>query len=169
MVAEEANIVVVTDANVMINFIHIGRLDLLAKLPGMRFVVPEDAVAEITDAAQATDLRAALEKGRLDEVRMTDAEEIRRYAELAATLGRGESACPAMAEARGWTVASDERRAFRRTAVARIGEQRLLTTPALMVHAIQAGLATVAEADQWKDLLEQRRFRMKFISFGELL
>lgn len=169
MVAEEANIVIVTDANVMINFIHIGRLDLLAKLPGMRFVAPEDAVAEITDAAQATDLHAALEKGGLDEVRMTDAEEIRRYAELAATLGRGESACLAIAEARGWTVASDERRAFRRTAVARLGEQRLLTTPALMVHAIQAGLATVAEADQWKDLLEQRRFRMKFTSFGELL
>jgi hypothetical protein len=38
-----------------------------------------------------------------------------------------------------------------------------------MVRAIQAGLATVAEADQWKGLLEQRRFRMKFAFFGELL
>jgi predicted nucleic acid-binding protein len=169
VVAEEAIVVVVTDANVMINFIHIGRLDLLANLPGMRFVVPEQVVAEITDTSQAAALHAALENSELDEMCMTDAEEISRYAELAATLGRGESACLTIAEARGWTVASDERRAFRRTAVARLGEQRLLTTPALMVHAIQARLATVAEADQWKDLLEQRRFRMKFTSFGELL
>jgi len=168
-VVGEDIVVVVTDANVMINFIHIGRLDLLAKLPGMRFVVPEHVVAEITDATQADALRAALDAGGLDEVRMTDADEISRYAELAATLGRGESACLAMAEARGWTVASDERRAFRRTAVDRLGEQRLLTTPALIVHAIRAGLVTVAKADQWKRLLEQRRFRMKFASFGELL
>ncbi len=167
MVEEE--IVVVTDANVMINFIHIGRLELLARLPGLRFVVPEHVVAEITDAAQAAELRAALERGDVDEVRMTDAVEIARFAALTETLGRGESACLALAEARGWAVASDERRAFHRTAVERIGEDRLLSTPALILRAIRAGLATVAEADDWKALLEQRRFRMKFASFGDLL
>ena len=167
MVAEET--VVVIDANVMINFIHIGRLDLLARLPGLRFVVPEHVVTEITDATQAAELRAVLERGDVEEVRMTDAAEIARFAALTETLGRGESACLALAEARGWTVASDERRAFRRTAVERIGEDRLLTTPALILRAIRAGLATVAEADGWKARLEQRRFRMKFASFEELL
>ena len=167
MVAAET--VVVMDANVMINFIHIGRLELLARLPGLRFVVPEHVVAEITDVAQAAELRAAVARGDVGEVRMTNAAEIARFAALTETLGRGESACLALAEKRGWTVASDERRAFRRTAVERIGEDRLLTTPALILRAICAGLATVAEADGWKALLEQRRFRMKFASFAELL
>jgi len=167
VVAEET--IVVTDANVMINFIHIGRLELLARLPGLRFVVPEHVVAEVTDAAQAAELHAAVERGDVDEVRMTDAAAITRFAALTETLGRGESACLALAEMRGWAVASDERRAFRRTAVEYIGEDRLLTTPALILRAIRAGLATVAEADDWKVLLEQRRFRMKFASFGDLL
>jgi len=74
-----------------------------------------------------------------------------------------------MAESRGWMVASDERRAFRRTAIDGLGEQRLLTTPELIVRAIRAGLATVAEADQWKHVLEQKRFKLRFGSFGELL
>ncbi|RME42013.1 MAG: hypothetical protein D6791_18780, partial [Chloroflexi bacterium] len=154
-------IVVVSDANVVINFIHIDRLDLLARLPEMHFVVPEQVVAEITDAAQAGQLREALTRGDLDKVRMTDTAEIARYAELARTLGRGESACLALAEARGWALASDERRAFRRAAVEGIDERRLLTTPALILCAIRTGLVTVAEADSWKALLERRRFRMK--------
>ncbi len=36
--------VVVTDTNILINLIHIGRLDLLGKLPPYSFVVPEEVV-----------------------------------------------------------------------------------------------------------------------------
>jgi len=166
---EEDTVIVVADANVIINFIHIGRLDLLAKLPGLRFAAPEHVVAEVTDAAQAAALRAAIERGELEKANITESQEIARYAQLTETLGKGESACLAMAESRGWMVASDERRAFRRTAIDGLGEQRLLTTPELIVRAIRAGLATVAEADQWKHVLEQKRFKLRFGSFGELL
>jgi hypothetical protein len=38
--------VVVTDANILINLIHVGRLDLLGKLPPYSFVVPEEVVKE---------------------------------------------------------------------------------------------------------------------------
>ena len=33
--------VVVTDANVLINFMHVGRLSLCAELPNLEFVVPD--------------------------------------------------------------------------------------------------------------------------------
>ncbi len=33
--------VVVTDANVLINFMHVGRLSLCADLPNLEFVVPD--------------------------------------------------------------------------------------------------------------------------------
>jgi rRNA-processing protein FCF1 len=39
--------VVVTDANVLINLIHAGRLDLLGSLTPFEFVIPDHVIAEI--------------------------------------------------------------------------------------------------------------------------
>ncbi len=169
MDGEEDEIVAVTDASVIINFSHIEKLDMLPHLPGLRFVVPEQVAAELTDRAQAAELRRLIEDGQLESVVIGEPAEIERYAELTETLGKGESACLALAESRGWSVASDERRVFRLTAMERIGEQRLLTTPALIVRAIHARLATVAQADNWKTVLEHKRFTMKFVSFSGLV
>ena len=47
--------------------------------------------------------------------------------------------------------------------------QRLLTTPAIYLRAIRAGLLSVAEADADKALLASRRFVMRFASFADLL
>jgi hypothetical protein len=44
--------VVVTDTNILINLIHIGRLDLLGKLPPYSFVVSEEVVNEVREPAQ---------------------------------------------------------------------------------------------------------------------
>jgi len=44
--------IVVTDANIIINLIHAGRLGLMGALPPYEFVVPEDVVSEITDPDQ---------------------------------------------------------------------------------------------------------------------
>ena len=135
----------------------------------MRFVVPEHVVEEITDPVQKGALVTALNNNYLEQVVITEIEEMEGYVELHQTLGQGESACLAIAEHRGYLVSSDEKRAFRRIALERIGRHRLLTTPDLIVRAIQAGLATVAEADGWKDKLQSNRFIMKFGSFAELL
>lgn len=95
--------VVVTDANVLINLMHVARLELLAELPD-------------------------LER----------------------------------------TVASDEKRRFRREAVSRPGKDRIIGTADLFVLAINAGLITLEEADEDKAMLEDRRFRMPFSSFREM-
>ncbi|MCP4661569.1 MAG: hypothetical protein GY856_39720 [bacterium] len=44
-----------TDANILINLIHVGRLDLLDLLEAFEFVVPEPVAAEITHPPASPD------------------------------------------------------------------------------------------------------------------
>ena len=60
--------VVVTDANVLINFCHIGRLMLLGDLAPYRFMIPAEVVHEIVEPAQKADVAAALARGAIAEV-----------------------------------------------------------------------------------------------------
>lgn len=169
MADEETVCVVVSDANVIINFIHIEQLDILSALPGLKFVVPEHVVDEITDSDQKSVLEIALNNNHLEQVIITEMEEMENYVELHRILGQGEAACLAIAEHREYRVASDEKRVFRRLALERIGQNRLLTTPDLILYAIRSGLVTVTEADQWKERLQDNRFTVKFKSFADLL
>jgi len=159
--------IVVSDANVLINLMHVGRLDICGRLPGFKFVVPDHVREEITVPEQrsALDEAVALESCRI--VTITDPEDIVLFGDHTTTLGRGESACLVLSDRYGWTVASDEKKRFRREAVARIGEDRIIGTADLFTCAIQAGLLTIEEADADKALLEERRFRMPFRSFRE--
>jgi predicted nucleic acid-binding protein len=161
--------IVVTDANVLINLMHAGRLDLLGALTAFEFVVPDHVVAEITVPGQRQALQIAFTTGTLRQQSITDPSELATYAEFRRIMGSGEAACLAMAEARGWLIASDEKRRFRRVVIARLGEGRLVTTAGLFVIAIRASVISVEEADQAKEILERHRFRMVFRSFRELL
>ena len=161
--------VVVTDANVLINLIHAGRLHLLGALTAFKFVVPDHVIAEITRSAQRQALEIALTRGALSKRSITGPRELATYAELRRIMGSGEAACLAMAEARGWLIASDEKRRLRREVIAWLGEGRLVTTAGLFVIAIRAGVISVKEADQIKEILQRHRFRMAFRSFRDLL
>jgi predicted nucleic acid-binding protein len=161
---------VVLDASVVINLIHAGRLDLLGNIEGYEFVVPEQVIAlEVTYPEQAQALSAALEAGWVRRVESTDTVEIGLYAELSAVMGKGEAACLAMAAHRGWMVACDEGRRFRRQAEACIGRDRVVNTPGLIVLAIRRGLLSIEEADGIKDVLAQHRYVMPFASFRDLV
>lgn len=161
--------VVVTDANILINLIHIGGLSILGSLPQFEFVVPEEVVAEVLNPEQAASLHAAFDANHI--ARATDwyAEELLTFATLASFLGKGESACLALAQHRGWCVASDEGGAFRREAMQRIGGGRLLNTPGLLLAAIREGVMSVEDADQALEVLKLNRFRVRFLSFRDLL
>lgn len=161
--------IIVTDANILINLIHVERLELLGALSAYRFVVPDHVAVEITIPEQQQQLQGALDRHDLAQESLTTPEELALYAELHRVMGQGEAACLALAESRGWLIASDERRRFRREVFARLGEGRLVTTAGLFVLAIRAGILTVEEADQMKAVLEQRRFRMTFASFRDVL
>jgi predicted nucleic acid-binding protein len=160
---------VAIDASVLINLAIVGRLDLLRKLGEYRFVVPLDALEEVERLAQRSRVDAALERGHLSRVELAEPRVLARRAALLTELGPGESACLALAAERGWLVACDEKRAFRRIALHLLGEGRLINTAGLFVLGIRWGYWTVADADRAKDVLADNRFQMKLETFGDLL
>jgi predicted nucleic acid-binding protein len=161
--------IVVTDSNILINLAHISRLNLLEQLPPFSFVVPQEVVKEITDVAQSELVQGAISSGSLEEVQLDGIPELRIYAQLVRTLGSGEAACLALAESRGWLIASDEKRKFHREAIVRLGQDRIINTAGILLKAIRLNVLTVDEADEAKTLLEQRRFTMRFASFRDLV
>jgi len=161
--------VVVIDANILINLLHINRLDLLGKLPPYSFVVPEQVVKEVRDPAQAAAIQAAISSGLLEEIQLTAIGELTIYAELVQIMGIGEAACLSLAQSRGWFIASDEKKKFHKETFARLGPARLLNTAGIFVHAIKLGVVTLEDADHAKVLLEARKFKMQFASFRDIL
>jgi predicted nucleic acid-binding protein len=161
--------IVVTDANILINLLHVQMLWLLGRLTGYRFVIPEEVQLEIKEETQAAGLSHALAQNVLSLERMEGIAQLSIYTELRGRFGVGESACLSMAQARNWLIATDERRAFRQEVLRRLGAGRLLNTPGIILLAIKAGSLSVEDADEAKRQLENKRFRMKFGSFRELL
>jgi len=157
------------DANVLINFMHIERLDILGMLPDWKFVAPQEVINEITDEAQVLALQNAFNAGHIQQTALSSIDELEKYAAFNRTLGKGESACLTLALHRGWTIASDEKGVLARRVSEHVGTERLITTPDIMIHAIRAELATVEEADGWRDVLAKCRFTMKINTFTELL
>ena len=160
---------VALDASVLINFLIVGKVSLLASLPGLGFVVPDEVVAEVRRPAQAKALVGAFDRGELQRLAFMTPREADDFLRLNEDFGRGESACLAVAQTRGWFVACDERGAFLNRARKALGEGRVLDTPNLLMLAIDAGLITIAEADELKQELESARFKMPFGSFRDLL
>jgi len=160
---------VVVDTNILINLAHVQRLDLLGALSGYEFLAPSEVLEELTSFEARTRVRQALCLGHLGETLLEGLEALVLFADFRENMGRGESACLALAALRNWYVASDERRIFLREAQRLLGPGRILNTAGLFVLAIRRGLMTVDQADEAKQVLERCRFRMSFGSFRDLL
>lgn len=167
--ASEIVRIVPADANVIINLIHINSLGLLSRLPNYEFVVPDEVVREVTEPGQRAALQVAIKSGAPRIITIDDIATLKLFTELSSVMGAGEAACLSLAQTRGWFVASDERKVFRREAVARLGSGRIINTAGILVLAIRAGAICIEEADRMKAELERHRFRMRFASFRELL
>jgi predicted nucleic acid-binding protein len=96
-------------------------------------------------------------------------EELATFAELTQILGTGEPACLALAAHRNWLIACDEKRLLLREAQKRLGEGRIINTAGLYVLWIRGGVLTVAQADEAKGVLEANRFRLAFVTFGDVI
>ncbi|WP_128089564.1 hypothetical protein [Bradyrhizobium viridifuturi] len=153
----------------LINLIHSDALRLLGSIDGYEFLVLEEVVAEITVPEQAAALTAAFSSGWAHRERLEDLQSLSLFAELSAIMGKGEAASLAVAVARNIDIACDEKRVFRREAIKRLGERRILTTPGIFLLAVRAGVISIEEADRAKALLAQRRFEMSFASFRDVL
>lgn len=160
---------VACDACVLINFLSIDRIEILHEdVSRYRFVVPDAANAEVTRQAQRDRLDAAYREHIVYRAGAESIEELIEFSELTRFMGRGEAACLALAKCRGWMLASDEGKPFRRMAVESIGEHRLIGTADIFDAAIENKRMTVSEADDLKASLEDTyHFKMPFKSFAE--
>ena len=159
--------VVITDANVLINFVHIGRVALLGDLPAYRFQLPAEVMNELVDEQQRAQIEAAIASRQLDLMVIESMEALVLFGDLRDLMGRGEAACLAVAATTGCYLASDEKKRFKRKAIELIGEARILRTEDLLVEAIRCGRLNVAQADECKLVLAANRYAMPFASFAE--
>jgi predicted nucleic acid-binding protein len=169
MHAPATTTVVITDANVLINFVHIGQVALLGKLAAYRFQLPAEVLHELIDDDQRAQIEAAIAARELDLIVIETLDTLALFAELRDLIGRGEAACLAVAATAGYHLASDEKKRFRRKAIEMIGEARIVRTEDLLVAAIRGGICTVAQADEYKLILAGKRYAMPFSSFEERL
>lgn len=160
---------VITDANILINFIKIGRLDILQQLRMYAFYIPEEVYEEITYPAQRLVLDQALAQGWLSKIVITDLNELLSYAQYRLQMGDGEAACLAIATHRLWIMACDERRLIPSEVQSKLGKGYLLNTPGILLKAIHEGILTVSQADAIKCTLAQNQFVMRFASFQDLI
>lgn len=162
---------VVLDTSVLLNFLRVGRLDLLVGLPRCEFLLTDHVRGEVTDAAHSQELRTAIDGRRLREERVDAPDEVAAFGMLQQTrvLGVGECAALAVAVCRSLPIAIDDR-AARKKATTLFGFERFLGTAELVVAAIRSGLLSVATADELKRRWEHElRFRLAFSSFAEPL
>jgi predicted nucleic acid-binding protein len=169
MADDPTTVVVITDANVLINLFHIGQLPLLGALPPYRFRIPREVLAEILDPAQQAAVRTCLDAGHAEETVVDTMASLALFAELRDVMGRGEAACLALAATTGSHIASDEKKRFRRKAIELIGEARILRTEQIIVEAIRRNQITVQDADAHKATLAANNYALPFTSFADIL
>ncbi len=163
----------IIDTSTLVNFLRIGRVDLLASHPAFRFIVIDVIRNEVTRhyGAQVALLDAALANGQLWEDQPAALIAMAELAEFAAMssikIGAGERAAIAAAKTRGFALAMDDERAWK---LAGSGLTRL-DTVSIMVDGIKAGSIDVAAADAIKREWEQnhRFVKRHFSSFAELI
>ncbi|MGE3109327.1 MAG: hypothetical protein AB7G11_04795 [Phycisphaerales bacterium] len=160
------------DSSVLVNFLAVGRMDVLADLPMQVFYVTPHVDDEISHhyPQQRSRLSAALENGSLRPTRIEGVELVIFTKLVGLNLGYGEAAAIAGAFCRGCSVGLDDRVAQRR-ARELSPDLPIVTTKDLLLDAIACGTLTVKQADTIKgDLETLYRFRMPgFGSFAELL
>lgn len=167
MPATAATTVVITDANVLINFVHIGQVALLGELPAYRFQLPTEVLNELTDSDQRAQIEAAIAARQLELMVIEALDALTLFGDLRDLMGRGEAACLAVAATTGCHLASDEKKRFRRKAIELIGETRIVRTEDLLMEAIRCGKRTVTQADEYKLVLAANRYAMPFSSFAD--
>ena len=129
----------VIDACCMINLYAAGDLRARLRTLGKKWYIPSVVVSESlyihqvqsdgTTVKIAIELQSLIDDGTVHSCDATDGAELELYVDFATQLDDGEAMALAIAKLRGWTVATDDRKAIRLAGVHSIS---VLTTPDLM-------------------------------------
>ena len=160
----------VLDASILLNFVKVGRIDLLGALDSPVLLL-DQVRAEVMRLEQSQVVTEALTAGIMALESVTDLAEVTLFADLRADgrLGAGECAVLAVALYRHWVAGLQDKRA-RAEGRRRRRALQLCGTEDLMVTLLRSGAVTLAEADQLLvEWAAQHRFGLKIASFSELL
>ncbi len=162
----------VVDTSVLINFLCIDRMDLIPR-HSHSFIVTEHVAEEVKNyySDERTRLDNAFKSAILREERV-EAPSLATSPASSATserLGLGERSAIALAIAKGWQLAIDDRRAARE-ALEISPRLRIVTTQDLVVSMICENLLNIAEADDMKHAWSTRyRFHLRIESFADVV
>ena len=160
---------VATDTCIVINLLRVSRHDLLGSKPPYVFYVPPEVEQEIEYPDQQEAVKEAIRQGWIRQTKLEDPAELQTFARATAQLGKGESACIALAEKRSWVLATDDSKSAKWKKVISAPGIQVLNTPGIILLAIRKGVLTIQQADELKVALERNRFQMGFRSFGDLV
>lgn len=115
---------VILDACCMINLYAAGDLQSLLPPLGFDFHIPETVLRETLFVRKLDeeegklvedpiDLTPAIDDGLLRECKLQEGAETGLFVQLATVVDDGEAMCLAIAKTRGWTLATDDRKATR--------------------------------------------------------
>lgn len=154
---------VVADTTVWSNFAHAGRPQWVqTAFAGV--ASPRAVLAEITEGHRLGYL-AGFDWSFVAELGLT-AEEAGRAEQLEASLGLGEAACIAVAEARGVLLLTDDRAARR---VARSLALQVSGTLGVLVRLVDSAELSMSEADDLLDRMIRAGYRSPVRSLDDLL
>lgn len=161
---------IVADTSVLLNFLKIGREQLLTQLPEP-VAVTNHVYEELIMPAQRERLSVLTSTNQIREIILDSLPELQMFARLmkSGRLGPGECSALTHGLLHKSTVALDDSRAIKeaRKIDASI---KIFQTQDIVVRLIRAGQITVREADaikhEWTTL---HRFSLNFNSFREIL
>ncbi len=141
---------IVLDACTIISFGNVGRLHIVDTLQRDSVCVGVKVRSEVLREPARAAMEASIAGGSLAVVHVdlenpVEQEAWQKFDSRPAFRGRGEAEVLALAETRGYIVASDER-AVRLVVRERMGELRLAGTADFIVWAVREGRLSVAEA-----------------------
>jgi predicted nucleic acid-binding protein len=160
----------VIDSSVLINFLKLGRTELLA---GLTLAATTHVEAEITTEFpdQLAGLRAAVTNGHVTIVDANQPQELALFAALVTggRLGQGECSAIAVAVNRKCALVIDDRRAI--TEARRYNANlSVIGTGEILASLVRTSVLTVAEADKLiNELANSHKFRLRVSSIKELL
>lgn len=156
----------VIDACSLINLFSTGELEAWLRVLGGRWHVPKAVQSESlylrigqpdgTVVREAISLDSAIKSKALDICEPTGSAETELYLELAVSLDDGEAMALAIAKARQWTLATDDRKAI---TLAQKLNVRVITTPELVKNWSEL---TGASKDAVRDVLLRIQDRARF-------
>ena len=166
----QGSIPIVLDTSVLLNFVKIGRIDLLGRLH-TRVVILDQVLDEVRRPEQRKAVEDAVAAGTVDLQSVRNPTEVSLFAELQTNgrLGAGECAVLAVALTRDWTAGLQDRRAQiegrrRRKNLA------FCQTEDLLLKLIRAGILTLEEADSLlAEWAAQHHFKSRLASFRDLI